>query len=230
MTTPTRQMPLPLGFAPARSFANFLPCDNRAAFEALRDLGAAAPPVYLWGPSGSGKTHLLDALALAWQARGEVVGWFSPASTPPWSHDDARSLVVLDDCDRYGAAQQHEAFSLFVDAATQGQTVVAAGALPPVDLGLRDDLRSRLGWGLVYALAPLGEAETRAALHREAARRGFVLPDEVTDYLLVRSARDLRHLMTLLDRLDAFALAAKRSVTVPLLRQMLGEGAGPSAT
>ena len=224
MTTPTRQMPLPLGFAPARSFANFLTGDNRAAFEALRQLAPASTPVYLWGPAGSGKTHLLEALALAWQARGEAVGWFSPATPAPWPHDEARSLVVLDDCDRYDDARQHEAFSLFVDAATQGQTVVAAGALPPVDLALRDDLRSRLGWGLVYALAPLAEVETRAALKREAARRGIALPDEVIDYLLVRSARDLTHLMTLLDRLDAFALAAQRAVTVPLLRQMLEEG------
>lgn len=218
-----RQMPLPLGFRPARSFANFLAGDNRAACDALRRLGPASPPVYLWGPAGSGKTHLLEALALDWQARGEAVGWFTPAVPPPWPHDDARTLIVLDDCDRYDAARQHEAFSLFVDAATHGATVAAAGTLPPVDLALRDDLRTRLGWGLVYALSPLGESGTRAALSREAERRGIALPDEVVDYLLARSARDLAHLMRLLDRLDAFALAAGRAVTVPLVRRMLEE-------
>ena len=100
---------------------------------------------------------------------------------------------------------------------------MASGHAPPVDLGLREDLRTRLGWGPTFCLQPLSEAETRAALRREADRRGIFLADEVIDYLLNRFARDLKHLMSLLDRLDTFAMAAKRTVTVPLLRQMLNE-------
>jgi DnaA family protein len=95
-----------------------------------------------------------------------------------------------------------------------------------VDLPLRDDLRSRLGWGHVFALQPLAEGETRAALRREADRRGIWLSDEVMDYLLTRFARDLGHLMALLDRLDGFALAEQRPVTVPLLKKMLAEQTG----
>ena len=104
----------------------------------------------------------------------------------------------------------------------------AAGRLPPVDLPLRDDLRSRLGWGHVFALQPLAEAETRAALRREADRRGIFLPDEVMDYLLTRFQRDMTHLMGLLDRLDGFALAEHRHVTVPLLKKMLAEEDSPA--
>ena len=51
----------------------------------------------------------------------------------------------------------------------------------------------------------------RAALRREADRRGIFLSDEVMDYLLTRFARDLKHLMALLDRLDEFSLASKRA-------------------
>jgi DnaA family protein len=51
----------------------------------------------------------------------------------------------------------------------------------------------------------------------------MVLGDEVLDYLLSRFARDLGHLMQLLDRLDDYALSRARPVTVPLLRQMLAE-------
>ena len=43
------------------------------------------------------------------------------------------------------------------------------------------------------------------------------------DYLLTRFARDLKHLMSQLDRLDEFSLANKRAITVPLLKQMLAE-------
>ena len=99
--------------------------------------------------------------------------------------------------------------------------------MPPVDLDVREDLRTRLGWGHVFALAPLGEAEVRAALRREADRRGTFLSDDVMDYLLTRFARDLKHLMAQLDRLDEFSLATKRAITVPLLKQMLAEEGAP---
>ena len=88
---------------------------------------------------------------------------------------------------------------------------------------MREDLRTRLGWGHVFALQPLAESEMRAVLRREADRRGVFLSDEVMDYLLTRYARDLKHLMGLLDGLDRFALASKRAITVPLLKQMLNE-------
>ena len=132
---------------------------------------------------------------------------------------------MLDDCERLDAERQHAAFTLCVEAATAGVPWVAAGRMPPVDLPLRDDLRSRLAWGVVFALEPLAEADVRAVLRRAADARGIFLSDEVMDYLLTRFARDLSHLSALLERLDEFALASQRAVTVPLLRRMLAEDA-----
>jgi DnaA family protein len=224
-----RQIPLPIGPAPVRSFDTFLAGGNQAALEHLQALTPLSKPAYLWGPTGSGKTHLLSAVAAAWKARGARVGWFSPATSAPWSFDEGWALIVLDDCDAFDAAQQQAAFALFVEAATAGVTIVSAGRVPPVDLPLRDDLRSRLGWGVVFALQPLAEEAARAVLRRAADERGILLSDEVIDYLLTRFARDLASLMRLLDRLDEFALSHKRTVTVPLLKQMLAQdepGAG----
>jgi DnaA family protein len=154
------------------------------------------------------------------------VGWFNAASATPWTFDESDALIVFDDCDRFDEAQQHAAFALFVEATTHGIPVAAAGLVPPVDLPLRDDLRTRLGWGHVFALSPLAESEARAAMRREADRRGLFLSDDVMSYLLTRFARDLKHLMTVLDRLDEFALVHKRAITVPLLKQMLAEEKG----
>lgn len=218
-----RQIPLAIAPPPERSFESYLAGENRAALEHLRALAPHAAPVYLWGPAGSGKTHLLHALALAWQARGERVAWFGPDLALPWLFDERAALVVFDGCEAYDAARQQAAFAIFVQASAAGIAVASAGTLPPVDLALREDLRTRLGWGLVFALQPLAEGGTRAVLRRAADRRGIRLSDEVLDYLLTRFARDLTQLMALLERLDDFALASHRAATVPLLKKMFEE-------
>ena len=218
-----KQIPLAIGPAPLFTFENFLPGANAAALAHVQSLKPGAPPVFLWGPAGSGKTHVLRALADDWQAAGAQVGWYDAATVLPWELPNQPSLLLMDNADQFDAGQQHAAFTLFVEAATHGLALVATGHLPPVDLALREDFRTRLGWGPTFALQPLSEPEMRAALRREADRRGILLGDEVIDYLLNRFARDLTHLMRLLDRLDEFALAAKRQVSVSLLRQMLAD-------
>ncbi len=220
-----RQLPLPIGFDPLPTFENFRPGANADALAHLESLQMPAAPVYLWGPTGSGKSHLLSALVHAAQQRGLRAGWFDAATPLPWPLSLEWALVVIDRCDELDSGRQRAAFMLFVDAATQGTQVAAAGRLPPVDLPLRNDLRTRLGWGHVFALRPLDEAASRAVLRREADRRGFLFPDDVMDFLLTRFERDLAHLMQLLDRLDRFALARSRPVTVPLLKLMLAEEA-----
>lgn len=216
-----RQMPLPLAGPAAPSFDNYLPGSNAAAVSYLRSMAMPGAPVYLWGPGGSGKTHLLGALVQEVRQRGARAAVFDPHGGTPLQPD--WSLAVIDDCDQLDDAAQADAFRLFVDAAGAGVQIVAAGRWPPVDLPLREDLRTRLGWGPVFALEPLAEGPARAVLRREADRRGVFLSDEVMDYMLTRFTRDLKHLMTLLDRLDEFALARSRPLTVPLVRQMLDE-------
>lgn len=218
-----KQLPLPIGWQPEPTFDNFLPGPNAPALAHLRTLVVPGAPVYLWGPAGSGKTHLLHALAHASQGQGGRVGWFDAATPLPWELSADWSLLVIDRCEALDAGAQHAAFTCFVDATMHGVQVAAAGRLPPVDLAVREDLRTRLGWGHVFAMQTLSDAETRAALRREGDRRGVLLPEEVVQHLLTRFPRDLSHLMRLFDRLDEYALAEGRRITVPLLRQMLSE-------
>jgi DnaA family protein len=221
-----KQLPLAIGAIgaePELSFENFLPGGNGLALAHLLGLSHGAAPVYLWGPAGSGKTHLLRALVQRQAQQGGRAGWFSAAEPAPWGFDERWSTIVIDACDTLDAHQQQAAFALFVEAATHGTAVVAAGRVPPVDLAVREDLRTRLGWGHVFGMLALSENETRSALRREADRRGVFLSDEVMDYLLTRFERDLKHLMALLARLDRFSLANKRAITVPMLKQMLAE-------
>lgn len=223
------QLVLDLGLAPVPTLANFVPDGNEAVWTHLRAWAQGQPrapvPIYLWGPAGSGKTHLLQAVAQALQGRGEAIGWLCPDVRHPGAFDEAWSAVLLDDVQHYTPEQQAAAFNWFVNAQSPAtgpqRAVLASGDRPPTDLPLREDLRSRLGWGHVFQLQPLTEPARRAVLRRAADARGIALSDDVIDFMLNRFSRDLSSLMALLDRLDGYALRAQRAITVPLLRAML---------
>jgi DnaA family protein len=218
-----RQVPLALRPEPQATFEDFLAEPGAVVLEHLRAALPPRAPVYLWGPPGSGKTHLLRALAQACAAGGLGVAWFDASLAAAPAIFPGTALVLVDDVHGLDAAAQQRLFAALVEAQGQGCTWAAAGDAPPVDLPLREDLRTRIAWGHVFALQALDDAGTRRVLLREAARRGIALGEEVLTWLLYRFERDLGSLMRLLDRLDDYALAQSRAVTVPLLRQMLAE-------
>lgn len=227
-----KQIALDIALSPAPALAHFLPGPNGAALEHLqlwvREASAANAavrrlpvPTYLWGENACGKSYLLKAVREALQNQGAEVGWLDAAVNEPASFNPRWIAVMMDDVQDYSAAQQQAAFNYFVNAQTEPCWILAAGNLPPADLRLRDDLRSRLGWGHVFALQVLTEGQRRAVLRREADARGIFLSDEVMDFILARFSRDLNSLMQLLQQLDGYSLATKRAITVPLVKNML---------
>jgi DnaA-homolog protein len=220
-----QQIALDIGLVPSVSLDNFLAGPNEAALMHLKlwtsNAMRSPVPTYLWGETASGKSHLLKAVQEALRSQGAQVGWIDATVHEPPEFNPAWSAVLLDDVHLYTAVQQHAAFNWFINAQTEQRWVLGAGALPPADLQLRDDLRTRLGWGHVFALHVLSEAERRAVLRREADSRGVFLGDDVMDFMLSRFSRDLGSLMHLLQQLDGYALSTKRAITIPLIKSML---------
>lgn len=225
-----KQLVLDMGLAKGPSLDNFCAGPNEAALNHFRLwLGqpdaATVPrspvPTYLWGGSGCGKTHLLQAMRSALQAQGQQVGWLDATVTVATEFDENWAAVLLDDVHAFDVAQQQTAFNWFINAQTQQIAVLATGSLPPADLKLRDDLRTRLGWGTVFALQALDEAQRREVLRASARTRGIALSDEVMDFMLTRFSRDLGSLMELLDLMDGYALQTQRAITIPLLKTMM---------
>ena len=195
----TRQLALPISPPPEPTLDNFVPGANAELLARLRQLAAgelAESVLYLWGEPGSGRSHLLAASARA-------------------------GLTVADDVERLDEPRQIALFNAINAARDTGGTVLAAGAVPPAQLALREDLKSRLAWGLVYQVHALTDDEKSRALADYAAGRGFRLAPEVSEYLLRRASRDLSSLVATLDALDRYSLETKRPVTVPLARELL---------
>jgi len=196
-----RQLPLEISPPAAPSLDNFVAGANAEALAAVRALAAGSLPeaiVYLWGERGSGRSHLLRAATRA-----------NPG------------LIAADDVETLDPTAQQTLFNAINAARDGGPAVLAAGGAPPGQLTLRDDVRSRLGWGLVYQLRAPGDADKAGHLRAEAARRGLRLPEEVLAYLLTHLPRDLASLNAVLDALDRYSLASQRPLTVPLVREAL---------
>lgn len=226
-----KQIVLDMGLASGPTLQNFFPGPNEDVFQHLRlwvgNALRSPVPTYLWGESGSGKTHLLRAVAHALQAQGAPVGWLDAGVSEPAAFEASWQVILLDDVQAYNSVQQHAAFNWFVNATApldaRQRWVLAAGDRPPSDLPLREDLRTRLGWGHVYQLKLLDELQRRAVLRQHAEARGVFLKDEVMDFMLTRFSRDLGSLVQLLDQLDVFALQTQRPITIPLIKSMLEE-------
>lgn len=184
---------------------NFIPGSNAEALHSLKmaiNGASEARFIFLWGANGSGKSHLLQAC-----------------------DDLARKrnlpLSVVDNVNLLDEEAQIELFNYFNQLRASGGILITSGNAAPTQMGLRDDLATRLAWGLVYQLHPLTDEEKAQALKTHAKERGMKLPDEVVDYCLRYLRRDLPTLMAVLNALDKWSLTEKKPVTVPMLKKLL---------
>jgi DnaA family protein len=213
--------------------ANFLPGRNVELIAALARFATergGETGFLLWGAPGAGKTHLLRAAATLAAEGGIGVRFYAePEAVDANDEGVAEGLVAIDRIDVAEAAATARIFTLYNRLKQCGGRLLAASRVPLATLPLREDLRTRLGWGLVYEVLALADEDKAAALVSYAAQRGFHLSAEVIDYLLRHGRRDMPTLLATLSALDRLSLAAKRPVTVPLLKLWLRHQRSPSA-
>lgn len=223
-----RQLLLDIRPIAAPSLNNFIAGANRDLLAHMRSMAGDTPgsSVYLWGDSGSGRTHLLRALAAESRARGLYLEAEQINHTPPDTLVAAleatqAKLWLFDDVHLLEPLAQIALFRAVNLAQTRAVTVVAAGAVSPRELPLREDLRTRLGQMLPFCIQPLHDEERIELLQAHAAARGMKVEQDVFDYLLRHGRRDIRSLLGILDLLDEHSLTRQRPVTLPLLREVM---------
>lgn len=218
-----KQLLLNIQPAPTPSLKNFVVGGNLELVQALRtlrDQPMGQRSLLLWGETGSGKTHLLRALTDDLTAQGFSAAYLD-VPTAAIISEQRGDLVALDNVQQLDEAAQIALFNLFNQFREQGKALLVAAPVAPSQLAIRDDLKTRLAWGLVYQAVVLSDAEKAQALKRHAQERGMRLPEDVVEYCLRHLRRDLPTLMATLDALDDGSLTTKKPVTVAMLRQLL---------
>ena len=220
-----KQLALDLASQSLPTLDNFVAGRNGELLENLRRLASGQARerfFHIWGRPGSGRSHLLKGVAAAVQRSGAAAACVACGVEPRLREGlDQMDCVLLDDVDRLDSDGQIAAFDLYNALREKNGTLVASASAPPVQLKLREDLVTRLAWGLVYQVHALSDEDKARALADHAATRGWPLPREVSDYLLTRSRRDMPSLLATLDALDRYSLETRRPVTVPLVRELL---------
>jgi DnaA family protein len=215
-----KQLVLDLGADQAQSLESFEVGQNAELAHLMHQFAERSSRehfAYLWGETAAGKTHLLHALAATPGSR------YIAANAPDaeFVYSPQVSLYLLDDCHQLTPAAQIDAFALFNQIREHKAYMVSTGPVPPAVLPVREDLRTRMGWGLIYQIHGLSDDQKIAALTHAAEARGLTLSASVLPYLLSHFRRDMRSLSTMLDALDQYSLETQRPVTLPLLRDLL---------
>jgi DnaA family protein len=248
-----RQFALDLSHARQAKLDNFLATGNTDLLNQLHavktswlgnKIGANNPLnqrwIYWWGESGSGCTHLLKAMqseaielslnTLFLEAQNPSHWIQAEENLTKWYEQTQANVICIDDIEQLDERQQASLFRILnLIQASQASFILMCGKTAPANLKLREDLRTRIAWGLVYQLHTLSDQDKMAALKQAAQDRGLVLSAEILEWLLKRFFRDMPSLMGLLDALDAYSLETKRAITLPLVRELL-QAPGKSAS
>jgi DnaA family protein len=239
-----RQTALDLGGAPEASLENFIATGNENLVNVLGEikqslqlspnLNLLKPEqrmVHIWGESGSGRSHILEAMKLLDNNLSQESWMLGHDSTQDeWrqagnfisENPQAFALLCVDDVDSLDEFAQGALFRIHnLIRESSSQALLTCSKVPPTNLDLRDDLRTRLAWGLVFQMHALSDEEKLNALEQAAQARGIQLSNDVPTWLLRHFHRDMSSLMSLMDALDTYSLETKRAITLPLVKELL---------
>ena len=224
------QLALPLKLQDHAVFESFWPAGNEALIDFLTSIteNGEGPGGWLWGAAASGKTHLLQAVCEHPGDRAVYLPLRDFVAVGPAILEGlaSRQFICLDDVDVVAGDADWELglFNLYNQVSdADGVLIVSACATPRACKFSLADLASRFSRLPAFHVHTLDEVELISALQLRARHRGLDLPLETANFLLTRMKRDMASLYALLDKLDSAALRAKRRLTVPFVKEVLGQ-------
>ena len=216
------QFPLALEFLPSHGRDDFLITDCNAAAAALVDTWPhwTGPHAVVYGPAGAGKTHLLSA----WREKSGALPLAAEALQVA-DLDRALGDGTAWTLDRLDAVQDERLlFHLFNTVRERGGYLLGACRMAPARLPYRlPDLTSRLAAAAAVEIQAPDDDLLGALLIKLFDDRRLLVDPAVIGFLRLRLERTFAAYQEAVQRLDRAGLAARRKVTIPLVRQVLFE-------
>lgn len=229
--TNSRQLVLNFCLPDLISFANFYAGSNQNVVDVLHNFTTSPLTsfIYLWGEHGCGLTHLLLSCCNYHHEQGIATAYIPlkdlKGSSPKILENlENMNLLCIDDLDAVaGYPHWEEAlFHCFNRLQQRHCNIVVGANAAPQALPLRlPDLKSRMMSGMIYEIKQLTDEQRVAALQFRAEKLGLMLSRRAATFLLYRYSRDTNKLFALLKDLDQASLHARRSLTIPFIKQFL---------
>lgn len=148
----------------------------------------------LLGEEGSGKSHLCDI----------------------FHHLHGKALI----CENIELIEDEEYLFHLINGSktTNCSLLLTATTLPRFQL---NDLQSRINATHKVLIKPADDYLLRIILSKHFTDRQLPVKDEVIDYILNHGDRSYKAIKRTVDKIDKLSLAAKRNITIPLVKRIL---------
>jgi len=228
---------------PKFSFDNFVVCGgNETALRFARIVASDNTKnlLYIHGPSGSGKTHLLNALAgdLCLKKRKTTISiisfkevddiydgeYLAEAVSKLASRFRDEPALMVDDIHLLpdNPHVRSEFWQLFNDFHDTCRKIVITGSSDPRKLpNLDDHLASRLLWGLAARMDVSDDESLRMIMKKLAGDRNIILPNDVIDYIINHTRRELQSLINFLEHVHRHSMTTGRKISLKLVREII---------
>lgn len=198
------QLPFDLGHRNAFAREDFWVSECNAGAVSWLDKWPAwdAPALVIYGPAGCGKTHLCRVLE---QKAG-------------------KGAVIVDDADLKAGDKkaEEELFHLYNRAKEGGARLLLTGKAAPREWNFAlPDLKSRVLASPAVAVGPPDDQLMAVLLVKLFSDRQIFVPQDVVQFIMSRVERSFAALRGIVDDIDRRALAEKRAVTIPLVRDLM---------
>ena len=216
-----RQLTFDLGHRPAFGRDDFLVAPgNREAVEWIdRWPQWTSHALAIFGPAGCGKSHLVHVFALRTGARVLSAADVTTANVPTLV--EGHAALALEEGD--AVADPRGLLHLYNTVKERGGHLLLTSREPPARWPVElPDLKSRMASVPAVRIAPPDDAMMEAVLVKLFADRQIAVTPDVIAYLLRHMDRSFAAARHVVAEADNAALAGKRAVTVPLIKQVLG--------
>ena len=213
------QLPFDLGYRAAYEREDFWVSGSNSAAVSWIDKWPKwpAPALVIYGPVACGKTHL----SRVWEKKS---GALSLKAGEIGIIPEEANAVIIDDVDSViGVRQSEESlFHLYNSFMEKGGHFLLIASRAPIEWPfVLADLKSRILASPSVVMGSPDDHLMAVVLAKLFSDRQIFVPQEVISFILTRIERSFAALRDIVDKIDHKALAEKRAVTIPLVRDIL---------